>query len=60
VYSFGRNRYGSLGIGSIENINLPQKIKFENDEKIIKIFSFCCSDGAFFYSGLNFFLFFIF
>jgi cystathionine beta-lyase family protein involved in aluminum resistance len=51
VYSFGYNYRGSLGICSIEDKNLPQKINFENNEKIIKIFSGCNCYGAFFYSS---------
>jgi alpha-tubulin suppressor-like RCC1 family protein len=53
VFSFGDNRHGDLGIGSKENKNSPQKIKFENDEKINRIFSSYCCSGCFFYSGLN-------
>jgi alpha-tubulin suppressor-like RCC1 family protein len=51
VFSFGYNGYGSLGIGSTTNQSYPQKIKFENDEKIDKIFSSCCCYGCFFYSS---------
>jgi hypothetical protein len=43
--------FGNLGIGSTENINSPQKINFENNEKIINIFSSCNCSGAFFYSS---------
>jgi alpha-tubulin suppressor-like RCC1 family protein len=58
VFSFGFNGSGELGIGSTTNQSSPQKIKFENDEKIDKIFSsfFCC--GCFFYSRWNFIIFF--
>jgi alpha-tubulin suppressor-like RCC1 family protein len=51
VYSFGFNKFGNLGIRSIVNKDSPKKIDFENDEKIIKIFSGCCCQGAFFYSS---------
>jgi alpha-tubulin suppressor-like RCC1 family protein len=52
VFSFGRNEFGSLGIGSTtKNQSSPQKIKFENDEKIDKIFSSCNCFGCFFYSS---------
>jgi alpha-tubulin suppressor-like RCC1 family protein len=57
VYSFGYNEFGELGIGSNENKNSPQKINFENNEKIIKIFTSCCCVGAFFYSSYFYFLF---
>jgi alpha-tubulin suppressor-like RCC1 family protein len=57
VYSFGKNELGELGIGSTDNKNLPQKINFENNEKIIKIFSSNCCIGAFFYSSFIFLLF---
>jgi hypothetical protein len=60
VYSFGYNRNGCLGIESMENENTPQKIEFENNEKIIKIFTGCCCYGAFFYSSFNYFFFYIF
>jgi hypothetical protein len=58
VFSFGNNGSGSLGIRSTTNQSSPQKIKFENDEKIDKIFSGCNCEGCFFYSRLNFILFF--
>lgn len=45
--------FGNLGIGSTKNQFSPQKIKFENDEKINKIFSSNNCDGCFFYSGLK-------
>jgi alpha-tubulin suppressor-like RCC1 family protein len=65
VYSFGNNEKGNLGIGSCETLNefgrsifnlnnykfVPQKINFENDEKIDKIFTNCNCVGAFFYSS---------
>jgi alpha-tubulin suppressor-like RCC1 family protein len=58
VYSFGSNEFGNVGTGkSAQNENLPQKIHFEN--KIIKIFGGCNCEGAFFYSGILFFNFFI-
>jgi alpha-tubulin suppressor-like RCC1 family protein len=58
VFSFGYNKYGDLGIGSNKNQRTPQKIKFENDEKIESIFSGYNCNGCFFYSGY-FFLFFL-
>jgi alpha-tubulin suppressor-like RCC1 family protein len=51
VYSFGFNENGNLGIGSTEGKNLPKRINFENNEKIIKIFSSFFCNGAFFYSS---------
>jgi alpha-tubulin suppressor-like RCC1 family protein len=51
VYSFGYNGCGELGIGSIGDKFTPQKINFENNEKIIKIFTGCFCLGAFFYSS---------
>jgi hypothetical protein len=57
VFSFGYNRNGDLGIGSETDQNYPQKIKFENDEKIDKIFSNCNCNGCFFYSSWCFFYF---
>jgi alpha-tubulin suppressor-like RCC1 family protein len=51
VYSFGRNEFGELGIGSSTVQMLPQKITFKNNEKISKIFSNVSSDGCFFYSS---------
>jgi alpha-tubulin suppressor-like RCC1 family protein len=51
VFSFGYNEDGSLGIGSTTNQSSPQKIKFENDEKIDKIFSSFFCYGCFFYSS---------
>jgi alpha-tubulin suppressor-like RCC1 family protein len=51
VYSFGCNEFGELGINSKENKNSPQKIHFQNNEKIIKIFTGCGSFGVFFYSS---------
>jgi hypothetical protein len=58
VYSFGWNQNGDLGIGNKKNKNLPQKINFENNEKIFKIFTNCYSHGAFFYSSFYDFYFF--
>jgi hypothetical protein len=47
-----------LSIGSTENKNSPQKINFENNEKIINIFGGCICLGIFFYSSFfNFFIF---
>jgi hypothetical protein len=58
VYSFGWNQNGDLGIGNTKNKNSPQKINFENNEKIFKIFTYCYSHGAFFYSSFYFIIFF--
>jgi alpha-tubulin suppressor-like RCC1 family protein len=55
VFSFGFNGYGDLGIGSTKNHSTPQNIKFENNEKIEKIFSNCCCCGCFFCSSYYFF-----
>jgi alpha-tubulin suppressor-like RCC1 family protein len=55
VYSFGYSGYGCLGIGSIDSKISPQKIIFENNDKITKIFTGCCCYGAFFYSSFYFF-----
>jgi alpha-tubulin suppressor-like RCC1 family protein len=54
VYSFGFNGNGNLGIGSTKNKNSPQKINFENNEKIINVFTGCNCLGAFFYSSFFF------
>jgi alpha-tubulin suppressor-like RCC1 family protein len=57
VYSFGRNYDGCLGIGidsNDENKSTPQKINFEDNDKISNIFTGCCSCGSFFYSSFKF------
>jgi hypothetical protein len=59
VYSFGYNFWGDLGIGPTENQNTPQKIYFQNGEKIEKIFTSCMCYGCFFYSSFYFFYYFL-
>jgi alpha-tubulin suppressor-like RCC1 family protein len=49
VYSFGSNKLGELGDDSVKNITyIPIKIKFLNNETIIKIFGKCTSKSSFF------------
>jgi alpha-tubulin suppressor-like RCC1 family protein len=57
VYSFGWNGWGSLGIGSTKNMDKPEKLEFEKNEKIKNIFTFCNCLGAFFYSSFLIFYF---
>jgi alpha-tubulin suppressor-like RCC1 family protein len=54
MFSFGYNGNGELGIGSRLTKSLPQKIDFENNEKINNVFSSNSCSGAFFYSSLFF------
>jgi alpha-tubulin suppressor-like RCC1 family protein len=58
VYSFGNNEFGDLELGQKIKIYL-QKINFENDERIIKIFCTCHCCAAFFYSSFFYFVNFI-
>jgi hypothetical protein len=51
VFKFIFNGNSKNGIFLKKKKNSLQKINFEKNEKIIKIFSGCCWNGAFFYSG---------
>ena len=47
LFSFGRNQDGELGIGNFENQFIPQKIKIDKNEKILKIFTSSISKYSF-------------